>query len=101
MTCPRLLPQPFRGDDSGAVARRRTNAPAPTPRASTTVSTALVSAVLVALNLIVYWGVQRFEFVNWDDPTYLTENTNVQAGLSAANVWWALTTGHSPVPGIR
>jgi tetratricopeptide (TPR) repeat protein len=56
----------------------------------------LVSVALIALNLIVYWGVQRFEFVNWDDSTYLTENTNVQAGLSAANVWWALTTGHSP-----
>jgi hypothetical protein len=52
--------------------------------------------VLAALNLFVYWGVQRFEFVNWDDPTYLTENANVQAGLSPANVWWALTTGHSP-----
>jgi tetratricopeptide (TPR) repeat protein len=39
---------------------------------------------------------QRFDFVNWDDPTYLTENANVQAGLSLSNVWWALTTGHSP-----
>ena len=55
-----------------------------------------VLAVLVVLNLFVYWGVQRFEFVNWDDSTYLTENANVQAGLSPANVWWALTTGHSP-----
>jgi Flp pilus assembly protein TadD len=51
---------------------------------------------LVALNLFVYWDVQRFDFVNWDDSTYLTENPNVQAGLSASNVWWALTTGHSP-----
>ena len=51
---------------------------------------------LVLLNLFVYWGVQRFEFVNWDDPTYLTENLNVQAGLSPSNVWWALTTRHAP-----
>src|SRR5436190_15921954 len=51
---------------------------------------------LVLLNLFVYWGVQRFDFVNWDDSTYLTENPNVQAGLSPSNVWWALTTTHSP-----
>jgi tetratricopeptide (TPR) repeat protein len=66
------------------------NAPQPADR------TIPVLIVLVLLNVFVYWGVQRFDFVNWDDPTYLTENANVQAGLSPANVWWALTTSHSP-----
>ena len=55
-----------------------------------------IAIALVVLNLFVYWGVQRFDFVNWDDSTYLTENANVQAGLSLSNLWWALTTGHSP-----
>jgi protein O-mannosyl-transferase len=58
--------------------------------------TILIVIALVALNLTVYWDVRRFDFVNWDDPTYLTENPNVQAGLSLSNVSWALTTGHSP-----
>jgi len=55
-----------------------------------------VLVVLVALNLFVYAGAQRFDFVNWDDPSYLTENANVQQGLSPSNAWWALTTTHSP-----
>ena len=92
----RLRPRPFRGDDRRAVAKRRANTPAPAAAPSTAVSPWIVAGVLAALNLFVYWGVQRFEFVNWDDPTYLTENANVQAGLSASNLWWALTTAHSP-----
>ncbi|HEV8234655.1 MAG TPA: tetratricopeptide repeat protein, partial [Gemmatimonadaceae bacterium] len=36
------------------------------------------------------------DFVNWDDQQYLTENSNVQAGLSWSNVVWAFTTTHSP-----
>ena len=91
-----LRPQPFRGDDKWRVARRRSKASAPLTPPSTAVSAWLAAGVLTALNLFVYWGVQRFAFVNWDDPTYLTENTNVQAGLSLSNLWWALTTGHSP-----
>ena len=51
---------------------------------------------LVALNVFVYSDVGHFDFVNWDDQSYLTENPNVQAGLSWSNVRWALTTSHSP-----
>ena len=56
----------------------------------------VIAAALIALTLVTYAGVQQFDFVNWDDSTYLTENTNVQAGLTWANAWWALTTSHSP-----
>jgi len=55
-----------------------------------------VLVMLVVLNLFVYAGVRHFDFVNWDDPSYLTENANVQQGLSPSNIWWALTTTHSP-----
>jgi tetratricopeptide (TPR) repeat protein len=34
--------------------------------------------------------------VNWDDPSYITENPMVMGGLSWKAVWWALTTGHTP-----
>ncbi|HSQ31269.1 MAG TPA: tetratricopeptide repeat protein [Gemmatimonadaceae bacterium] len=51
------------------------------------------AAVLVALNLVVYWSVWRHEFVSFDDPQYVTENAHVTAGLSWAGVRWALTTG--------
>ena len=76
------------------MAKRKRVAVAEAPPPSDRVIPILIA--LLVLNLFVYWGVQRFDFVNWDDSTYLTENANVQAGLSPSNVWWALTTGHSP-----
>ncbi|HYT73905.1 MAG TPA: tetratricopeptide repeat protein [Vicinamibacterales bacterium] len=56
----------------------------------------VVAVALIALNFFVYSAVRHFDFVNWDDPSYLTENTNVQSGLSWSNIVWALTTSHSP-----
>jgi Flp pilus assembly protein TadD len=51
---------------------------------------------LVALTLVVYAQARRFQFVNWDDPTYVTQNATVLGGLSWHSVWWALTRGDSP-----
>ena len=58
--------------------------------------TIAIAGALVALTLFVYLQVRHFDFVNWDDQQYLTENSNVQAGLSWSNVAWAFTTTHSP-----
>src|SRR5690606_28254123 len=33
-------------------------------------------------------------FVDFDDPTYVYENTRVQQGLTADNIGWAMTTGY-------
>ena len=33
------------------------------------------------------------DFVNYDDPVYVTENPRVQAGLTPEGIRWALTTG--------
>jgi tetratricopeptide (TPR) repeat protein len=55
-----------------------------------------LSLALVALNLFVYASVRHFQLVNWDDPTYLTENPNIGAGLTWHSVTWALTTGYPP-----
>ena len=55
-----------------------------------------IGLALIALTLVVFFQVRHFDFVNWDDPVYLTENPNVQAGLNWSNVVWALTTTHTP-----
>lgn len=52
--------------------------------------------MLLALNLFVYARVSGFAFINWDDPTYITDNATVLSGLSWRTAWWALTTGHAP-----
>jgi Flp pilus assembly protein TadD len=51
---------------------------------------------LTVLVLVVYAQARHFQFVNWDDPGYVTENPMVLGGLTWHSVWWALTTGHSP-----
>lgn len=50
---------------------------------------------LVALVIIViaaFAASVKFEFINYDDPHYITENPNVNTGLSPANLKWALTS---------
>ena len=56
----------------------------------------LICAALVALNVIVFAQARHFEFVNWDDPSYITENTHVQEGLTWHSAKWAVTTAYSP-----
>jgi protein O-mannosyl-transferase len=36
----------------------------------------------------------HYEFVNYDDPAYVTENIHIQGGLSLAGVAWAFTAAH-------
>jgi protein O-mannosyl-transferase len=46
---------------------------------------------LVLLTIVAYWGVWRNGFVNFDDHTYLTQNTHIARGLTAPAVKWAFT----------
>jgi len=48
-----------------------------------------ICALLVLVTALVYWPVTHHEFINYDDPSYVTENEVVQDGLSAAGVQWA------------
>jgi len=52
--------------------------------------------LLAALTAFIYAPVRTFDLVNWDDPSYVTENPIVRGGLSWSSAWWALTTTHSP-----
>lgn len=58
----------------------------------------IIGFILCALVLAVYWNTQKFDFINYDDQTYVTENNQTQAGftfhifqdISTAN-WHPLT----------
>ena len=52
----------------------------------------MVSAGLVLLVAVAYLQVVRFEFVNYDDPTYVPDNPQVQDGFSLGGIGWAFTT---------
>jgi hypothetical protein len=51
-----------------------------------------VCMALVLLCVAVYGRTLSYQFVNYDDSLYVTENTEVQAGLTWANLVWAFTT---------
>jgi protein O-mannosyl-transferase len=43
----------------------------------------------------VFYQVRAFPFVNLDDPVYVSQNSNIQAGISLNTVKWAFTTGYA------
>jgi len=56
-------------------------------------SRALLASVLLSIAVLtVYFNVQYFEFVNYDDPPYVTANQIVKSGLTWKGFAWALTT---------
>jgi len=49
----------------------------------------IIYLALLLITAAVYWPVGQFDFVNCDDPEYVTANPQVQAGLTPAGVAWA------------
>src|SRR5436309_9224284 len=56
---------------------------------------AFISLVLAIATAAVFARVGGFEFVNYDDPDYVTSNSHVKGGLNLENVKWAFQTGHA------
>jgi len=54
----------------------------------------IICLLLTITTLAVFWQVQNFEFVNFDDDLFILENHHVQDGLSLKGVVWAFTTTH-------
>jgi tetratricopeptide (TPR) repeat protein len=54
--------------------------------------TLAVSAALFLGTLLVFSRAIGNDFVNYDDPIYVTENPQVQAGLTVSGIQWAATT---------
>lgn len=48
--------------------------------------------LLILTIIVTYWQVKNFDFVNFDDPVYVTANPKVQSGLTIDGVTWAFTT---------
>jgi tetratricopeptide (TPR) repeat protein len=51
-----------------------------------------IASLLIVATAAVYQPVLHCEFVNLDDGEYVEHNEHVLSGLSAGNLWWALTT---------
>ena len=54
-----------------------------------------ICLLLIATTLLVFWQVQDYDFVNIDDPHYVSDNPFVKRGLTRASFIWAFTTTHA------
>lgn len=54
----------------------------------------LTGVGLAALVVAVYWQAFGFDFVTYDDPSYVTDNYHVFEGFSRDSLVWAFTTNH-------
>ena len=54
-----------------------------------------LALLLAAVTLAVYLPATRNDFVSYDDPQYVTDNAQVQGGLTREGVVWAFRTGHA------
>jgi len=57
--------------------------------------TSLIILLLCLITISVYWQVGNHDFINFDDPQYVTENSIIQAGFSRKSTLWAFTTIHA------
>ncbi len=55
----------------------------------------LIYLILAVSTFIAYEPVRHNAFLGYDDSVYVTNNPNVQSGLSWQNVKWAFTTGRA------
>jgi tetratricopeptide (TPR) repeat protein len=58
----------------------------------------MAGAICLALTLTtaaVFYQVCTYDFVNLDDPVYVYENLNIQAGITPKAIKWAFTTGYA------
>jgi len=55
----------------------------------------LIPLLLILATGFIYWDVAHFEFTNFDDNSYITDNRFVREGLSWESITWAFTRGHT------
>ncbi len=55
----------------------------------------LIVLLLALTTLVVFLPTGWHDFVNYDDPDYVTDNAYVKNGLNWTDLKWAFTTGHA------
>jgi hypothetical protein len=55
----------------------------------------ILALLLALVTLAVYLPASRFDFVNFDDNEYITENPFVRNGLTGTDICWAFTAFHA------
>ncbi|HOX99777.1 MAG TPA: hypothetical protein PLJ49_11335, partial [Smithella sp.] len=51
-----------------------------------------IYTILAIITFAAFWQVDQFEFINFDDNVYVSENVAVQTGLTKEGFLWAFST---------
>ncbi len=54
----------------------------------------IIYIVLAAITLAVFWQVNQYDFV-YDDVVYVTQNRNIQSGITPEGLHWAFSTKYA------
>ncbi len=68
---------------------RKTDRSLPLQPASRSVPPLLVAVFLAIISLALFSPAISHDFINYDDPDYVTQNPHVQSGITRENVVWA------------
>ncbi len=55
----------------------------------------IVCIFLTVATFAVFWQVSQYDFINFDDPIYVTENSHVQSGITLEGLRWAFGTTYA------
>src|SRR5271157_5745089 len=55
----------------------------------------IVYIILTVVTLAVFWQVNQYGFVNFDDYVYVIENSHIQSGITLDGFRWAFSTTYS------
>ena len=55
----------------------------------------LIYIILLLVTLAVYWQVKHLAFVDLDDFVYVSENLNIQSGITPESIVWAFSTTYA------
>ena len=55
----------------------------------------IVYIFLTLVTLAVFWQLSQYEFINFDDPIYVTQNRHIQSGITLDGIRWAFSTTYA------
>ncbi|MFZ1037569.1 MAG: tetratricopeptide repeat protein [Smithella sp.] len=52
----------------------------------------IVYIILTLITLAVFWQVNQYDFITFDDPVYISQNSHIQSGITSDGFNWAFST---------
>ena len=52
----------------------------------------IIYLFLIVATFAVYWQVNEFDFLHFDDNVYVTQNSSIKTGFTKESILWAFTT---------